>query len=77
LKGRLILLARNGANPAALIASGTTITIHDITTGEVVQEVESPELVSARVESGLELAARGPDGAWLLFPAQAGVSAFR
>ncbi len=29
-KGRLILLARNGENPAALIASGDTIRIYDM-----------------------------------------------
>jgi hypothetical protein len=78
LKGRLILLARNGEDPAALIAAGNTIRIYDMRTGALVQEVESPELASARVDDSLRLGGRrGPDGSWLIFPAQAGAAASR
>ena len=70
--GRLVLLAQNGQNPAALIASGNTIRIYDMLTSALVQEVESPELASARLDDDLKLGARRSpdDGSWLVFPAQ-------
>ena len=77
--GRLVLLARNGQNPAALIASGKAIRIYDLVTGALIQEVEAPELSSARLDIDLKLGARRSpdDGSWLVFPANTDATAAR
>lgn len=71
--GRLVLTARHGEHPAAILAEGESVRIHDLVTGALVQEVVSPELSSARVSENLVLGARrGPGGDWLVFPAKVG-----
>ncbi len=50
--------------------------IYDLVTGDLVQDVVSLELASARVSDDLRLGARrGPNGSWLIFPAQGGAMA--
>jgi hypothetical protein len=71
--GRLVLVAHHGEHPAALLAVGAKVRIYDLVTGELVQEQDAPELATARVSENLKLGARrGPDGDWLVFPAQSG-----
>jgi WD40 repeat protein len=76
LSGRLVLLARHGENPAAMVAERDHVRIYDLVTGDLVQDVVSLELASARVSDDLRLGARrGPNGSWLIFPAQGGAMA--
>jgi len=65
-----MLIARNGDNPAVMVAAGAVIRIYDSRTGELVQSVESADLSSARFDDDLKLGARRSpdDGSWLLFP---------
>lgn len=70
--GRLVLTARHGEHAAAMLAEGENVRIHDLVTGELVQDVVARELSSARVSEDLALGARlGPGDDWLVFPAKA------
>jgi uncharacterized caspase-like protein len=68
--GRLVLTARHGEHPAAMLAEGEHVRLHDLVTGGLVQDVVARELASARVSENLVLGARlGPGDDWLVFPA--------
>jgi len=69
--GRLILVARNGSQPAVLVAVGGNVRIYELATGALVQEVAATDLSTARVSDDHQLGVRiGPDGNWVVFPAQ-------